>query len=1118
MSSTELSRPPRKRARLALAAALVAVGCSGGTGGGCGNSCGGAFRTKDDNGKPIKYTGTRLDNVAQLRVTTSGFTWLNAAHLNDVVGALNGDSSISQSFKAPDTASKLSFWYRVTCPTQTGHGYASAALHDNVEDTTATVLIQTCSSTGAWAQITPVSLKPKHTYTLFLSNHDGADVSTATYTDYDDVAVTTSPAPAKPIIANGGFETNGLESWEAAGTAELTSAAPHSGASSARVGKTSPGFSIPCIDAGTLLNACLGSTGFHFHVLAGDSALSGNLDTCKTEKTPLHLTFKDVSWALDPTHNVLKAHLVMHLQTGDIYVRTVEEHSTLCNGTSAIQARVVYNDELLGLPQKDTAADLNISFSTTPDGRLEFNFDDASLANVVANFQPAALVIDAHAGNDPAPPATASYNGDGCGSGSGTYSTMSSSTDLNCGGLLNALTLGCDPTAPNDQGGLCAIYQYIRGYLFDLIKNSFKAQILKVLRTQLDNMRCQRSTTSQGGATQCDAAHACPADDDGQALACDKNRGVCYPPAQGLGTDGYNCEPVQLGIAGTLDVDHLTQKVGFPPKSALNLFAGLGSKGSNGGAKVDANGLQLAVEAGTQPASDSNYIGVCVPPALPADPGTVPAMDFDDINNKPTTVGAYDFGFSLASAMLNRGFLDAYNAGMLCVAISNQTTAFISSGLFKTFLPSVGLVTGQKDVPMKILVRPTAPPFVRIGKNTTKKDASGNDVPDDPLITLSFRKMNLDFYALVDERQVRIFTLQADLLLPLNLRALSDPNAGTLQPVLGGLDTVLTNISALSPDGGPYSATVDMLAEDPGVVRDLLGAAVRLAQPLLAGVIKPVALPSMMSLKLAVRGIAGAVPMADLAADGYSHLAIWAQVGACGGTTSVICEEYTVKTQARVVRSFVPGTLKEVRDGARPELELELAALSARSGSHAQFSYRVDGSLWSPWLGSPRLVLRDPLFLVQGHHLIEVTAREAGDDLTADPNPVALDFFVSYESPEVSLVQRPDGAVITRAHSGSSPAEKLAFSYRIDGEQSWMQPGPARVFTDAELGGRGLWVSVSDEAGRATVAHFGDEQGPLARASVAGGCASPGASLWAILGLAALALVRRQRKGSISAG
>src|SRR5512141_2495563 len=92
MSSTELSRPRRKRARLALAAALVAVGCSGGTGGGCGSSCGGAFKTKDDQGNPIKYTGTRLSNVAQVRVTQSGFSFLNAEHLNDVIGQLNASA------------------------------------------------------------------------------------------------------------------------------------------------------------------------------------------------------------------------------------------------------------------------------------------------------------------------------------------------------------------------------------------------------------------------------------------------------------------------------------------------------------------------------------------------------------------------------------------------------------------------------------------------------------------------------------------------------------------------------------------------------------------------------------------------------------------------------------------------------------------------------------------------------------------------------------------------------------------------------------------------------------------------------------------------------------------
>jgi hypothetical protein len=979
MPSTELSRPRRRRARLALVAALVAVGCSGSTGGGCASSCGGAFKTKDEAGNSIKFSGTRLDNVAQVRITRSGFTFLNADHLNDVVAALNN---------------------------------------------------------------------------------------------------------------------------------------------------TSPGFSIPCIDAGTIFNAC-NVAGFidltRVHLIAGDSGLTGDPARCSgdaaqripPEKTPLHLTFKDVSWILDGAGNILRAHLVLHLKTGDIYVRTVEEHSSICGGTSAIQARVVYDDALPGLPQPYTTADLDIHFSTAPDGRLEFNFDDASLASVVANFQPAALVIDGNPGNDPAPPSTAPYNGDGCSSGSGTYSTLNGGA-LNCASVLNDLNAGCDVTQNN--GGTCAIVQYIRGYLFDYVKNAFKAQIVKILRQQLDNMRCQRSTTSQGGAIRCDATHACPADDDGKALACDASRGVCYPPAQGLGADGYNCEPVQLGIAGKLDVSDLTEKVGFPPKTALNLFAALGSKSKNGAARVDDNGLQMAVEAGTQPATDSNYLGVCVPPALVPAGVAVPPMDFD--TNKPSAVTSYDVGFSLASEMLNRGFLDAYSAGMLCVAITNQTTAFISSGLFKTFLPSLGLLTSGKDVPMKILLRPTQPPYVRIGKNTTMPDANGNQVPDDPLITLAFKEMNLDFYALVDERQVRIFTLQADLKLPLDLRTFPDPNADTLQPVLGGLDTVLTNVSALSPDGGAYSATADMLAEDPGVVKDLLGAAVRLAQPLLAGVIKPIALPTMMGLKLSVRGVAGAVPKSDLAAGGYDHLAVWAQMGACGGATGVLCGQYTVKAQARVARSYLPDSLREVKAGARPELELELSALTARSGARAQYSYRVDGSMWSPWLGGSKLALRDALFLVQGHHTVEVTAREAGDDHTMDPHPVALDFFVTYEPPEVSLAQRADGALVTRARSGATPVAKLAFSYRIDGTQSWTQAGPPRVFTQDELGGRGLSVSASDEAGRAAQAHFGDEDGTgLARAGVTGGCATgTHQTAWSLLPLLALAFLRRQRKGSSSLG
>ena len=978
MQSTELSRPRPRRARLALAAALVAVGCSGSTGGGCGSSCGGVFKTVDASGAPIHYTGTRLANVAQVRLTKSGFAFLNADHLNDILGALNSG--------------------------------------------------------------------------------------------------------------------------------------------------TSGGFTIPCIDAGTVLDACVGSTGFHFSAIVADQNFNNTCDAAEGGK--LYLSFKDVAWSLDAANNVLKAHIVTHIKTGDIYVHTKEDHSTICGGYPAL-FRVWIDDEALGLPTKDTALDLDITFHTAPDGRLEIDIPDSSLQTILTNFQPGSFFADGHNGavnppSDFGPAAPTGnvgvYSGDGCGSGSGTYAPASGG-NLNggCATLFNDINGTCNFSDQNQQG-LCQVLAYVRGYLLNYVKNTFKTQITGIIRKQLDNARCQRSHDNSNAAVAaaCDSGHPCPSDDDGHALVCDNARGVCKP-ANDPSTDPYDCEPISLGISGQLDASGLSEKVGFPPGTRLNVFAGLGSKGSNAGAKVDNNGVQLAAQAGTQPASSS--VSLCVqPPLTPAD-APVPAMDFDDGTSKPSSVTNYDVGFSLASAMLNRGFLDAYSAGMLCVAITNQTTSFISSGLFKTFLPSLGLVTGQKDVPMKILLRPTAPPYVRVGRGDTINADGTVTAMTDPLITLSFRKMNLDFYALVDERQVRMFTLQADLQLPLDLRTFADPNADTLQPVLGGLDTVLTNISALSPDGGAYSATADMLAEDPGVVKDLLGAAVRLAQPLLAGVIKPIALPSMLGLKFAVRGIAGAVPMTDITADGYNHLAVWAQVGACGGATGVACEQYTVKTQARVVRASLPESLREVKAGARPELELELSARSARSHPRTQYSYRVDGSLWSPWLASPKLTVRDPLFLVQGHHTVEVTAREAGDDHTMDPNPVAVDFFVSYEAPAVSLLQRADGAVFTRAQSGATPAAQLSYSYRIDGTQSWTQPGPARVFSVDELAGRGLSVSVSDEAGRAGMAHFGDDEAPeLARASMNGCATGAHQTAWSLLPLLALVFLRRQRKGSSAAG
>ena len=150
------------------------------------------------------------------------------------------DSAIAQTFTAPSTGGSLSFWYKIVCPDSITYDWASATLKDNTAGTTTTMLANTCSNSGAWAQSAAATLTASHSYTLTLANHDDNYASDPTYTLYDDVVIGGGPPPPPPnAIANGGFETGSLSSWTAAGTTSVSTAS-HTGSYAAQAGSSSP--------------------------------------------------------------------------------------------------------------------------------------------------------------------------------------------------------------------------------------------------------------------------------------------------------------------------------------------------------------------------------------------------------------------------------------------------------------------------------------------------------------------------------------------------------------------------------------------------------------------------------------------------------------------------------------------------------------------------------------------------------------------------------------------------------------------------------------------------------------------------------------------------------------
>jgi hypothetical protein len=121
-------------------------------------------------------------------VTTSGpHSGTYAAFLGST-SPTNGDSSISQSFTVPSGKATLSFWYNVYCPDTLTYDWATATLTDTTTGTTTTPLAPTCTTNAGWAQVT-ASVVAGHGYTLTLISHDDNWTGDATYTKYDDVAL-----------------------------------------------------------------------------------------------------------------------------------------------------------------------------------------------------------------------------------------------------------------------------------------------------------------------------------------------------------------------------------------------------------------------------------------------------------------------------------------------------------------------------------------------------------------------------------------------------------------------------------------------------------------------------------------------------------------------------------------------------------------------------------------------------------------------------------------------------------------------------------------------------------------------------------------------------------------
>lgn len=608
----------------------------------------------------------------------------------------------------------------------------------------------------------------------------------------------------------------------------------------------------------------------------------------------------------------------------------------------------------------------------------------------------------------------------------------------------------------------------------------------------------------------------------GAGATCGEEPAVCRYD------DTDACVPAWLGAEGAIDLAGLLGGVASRASHPLSFLFYLA-----GYAEAEEGGLSLGVQVGLYAGNDA-----CVPVAPM--PSTEPvARSVELVSGRDDKDEAFMLGVGIDSGVFDLGLWALQQSGALCLALDSATSLGGSSPPLTTGL--IGLLFGIgdslnaltrvsqapdiSDAALLFAVRPQEPPSVELGRGAVE----GTSVTS-PSLVLHMPRLYLDMYAWVDGRYVRIFTLDADLALPLALVPSED--GGSVRILRGELDDIFTRAEVIDAELLSAEEIEAIPAALPALVSILEGA-------LPAELTDPIALPEVSGLRLRL-GEAGISTFED-----DTMLAIVADLeGAAGPAALGLVDAPEVRASVREVRLPEAADLEAAEAARAAGGVVDLGALRpsvlvdvetiGRSGAR-EHSYRLNGGLWRQFSAGTALRIDDPALLLEGTHEIEIQSRDAasGADLSRVSAPLSVSVDLSL--PEVWVALAEDGGATVSARDRLW-GEDLRVVWRAV-ERGESGPGDWQVLAadgvigaEALAGADAIEVEATDPAGRSrlvtrelaihgrttdTSGGGDDGCGGCSAANTPGGPSQVDASWLLLLGAVLLGRARR-RKGSAS--
>lgn len=601
--------------------------------------------------------------------------------------------------------------------------------------------------------------------------------------------------------------------------------------------------------------------------------------------------------------------------------------------------------------------------------------------------------------------------------------------------------------------------------------------------------------------------------------------GVCNYPGKPF---GQLCQGLQLGMDAKVDATGLLQSIDPGASAALGLGAWLGSvnakpdKGIGFGARLGSasSPSSLCVPARPSPltASESCRNGKRCP--------LLSVLEEGEVESGDNLSDPFHIGIAIAQGGLNQLLWSVYDSGALCLSIGGDSDAIdgldmLNTDLIGVLVNSLSSLTAGTAQPIMIQLRPEREPRIQLKKHRNQGAELDLEIP----------RIGLDFYTVVDQRYARIFTLTADIKLPLGVKATKEGGTTQLEIAIGDLadlidpeTTSVTNVDMISRD-----EVESLVAGLPGLIDGLAG------ELLGDDLIPPIEIPEMMGFSLDLVG-PGLTVLDE--GDRPAVLGIFATLGFAneggGGLHAGLEPEIAdLRVDIQDPRSLRADMAARRQAGGfftyqelMPSVEVDMAVTGAADA--VEYAYSINRGPWTFWEPGPTLKIDRPLLANENKYDVRITARRAGDANSGSKSHAKFSFVNDYTAPTAQLVA--DGSrVIVDAEDNVYDTNELTMRTRFN-SGTWSESTPiAPIDIQGQLAERErvvVDVMVEDPSGNSRMVRraFGEKKAPVAAvnsgASSAEGCSSSESKggLLAAFALMGLLFIRGRRpNGAIAA-